>query len=78
MMNKKYTDIRVMGGEEEIREFLGLCALIQQLGAEGASGTISTVVDGDGSARLRFNVNGEELPGAQRDLSKDLKIHIGE
>ncbi len=47
-------DIRVSGGKPELRELLELLTKIQILGSIGSNRTIPVTVDGDGSARLRF------------------------
>lgn len=53
-MEQYYANIKVTGGKEEIDEFLQLLCKIQVLGSVGANRTIPVAVDGDGSARLRF------------------------
>lgn len=53
-MENYYVDIRVTGGKEEINELLVLLTKIQVLGSVGSNRTIPVTVDGDGSARLKF------------------------
>lgn len=53
-MENYYVDIRVTGGKEELNELLLLLTKIQVLGSVGSNRTIPVTVDGDGSARLRF------------------------
>lgn len=62
-MSNTYIDIRVVGQEPEIKEFISLCRVIQQLGRTGSSRDIKVSVDGDGSGRLAFYSinNGEEF-----------------
>ena len=56
MSEKKYLDVRVIGYEPEINEFITLIAVIQELGRQGASRDIQLSVDGDGSGRLKFQL----------------------
>lgn len=53
-MSKIYLDLRICGQEEEIKEFIHLCKVIQYLGRSGSSRDITVSVDGDGSGRLLF------------------------
>lgn len=59
-MENYYVDIRVTGGKEEISELLVLLTKIQVLGSVGSNRTIPVTVDGDGSARLRFETTSTE------------------
>lgn len=59
-MENYYVDIRVTGGKEEINELLVLLTKIQVLGSVGSNRTIPVTVDGDGSARLRFETTSTE------------------
>lgn len=47
-------DLRVVGQESEIKDFINLCKVIQQIGRNGSNRTIKLTVDGDGSGRLSF------------------------
>ncbi len=47
--------IEISGGNAEVLEFIALCAKIEILSSVGANRTIEVVVDGDGSADLKFN-----------------------
>ena len=51
---KQYIDLRIVGNEPELKEFLNLCCLISTFGAYGMSRGISVSVDGDGSGKLNF------------------------
>lgn len=55
-MTKFKTTIEVIGGQEEINEFVQLLAKIQTLGIIGANRTIPVSVDGDGSGQLTFKI----------------------
>ena len=59
-MENYYVDIRVTGGKEEINELLVLLTKIQVLGSVVSNRTITVTVDGDGSARLRFETTSTE------------------
>jgi len=81
---KKYVDIRVVGGEEELLEFADLCKIIQRLGRVGSNRDITITVDGDGSGRLSFygiengkftEFNSEKIDVDDKDL---MHVYIGE
>jgi hypothetical protein len=59
-MENYYVDIRVSGGKPELQELLELLIKIQILGSIGSNRTIPVTVDGDGSARLRFETTSTE------------------
>jgi hypothetical protein len=59
-MENYYVDIRVSGGKEELNELLVLLTKIQVLGSVGSNRTIPVTVDGDGSARLKFETTSTE------------------
>ena len=59
-MENYYLDVRVSGGKEEIQELLELLTKIQILGSVGSNRTIPVTLDGDGSARLRFETTSTE------------------
>jgi hypothetical protein len=69
MSNVKAT-IELVGNQEDVLSFIGLCAKIELLGIWGASRTIPVDVDGDGSARLRFNVEAEVKDKGKVDMIK--------
>ena len=77
MSNVKVT-IELVGNQDDVLSFIGLCAKIELLGIWGASRTIPVDVDGDGSARLKFNIQAEvenkgkvDLVQAWREKNKD-------
>jgi len=86
-VNKSF-DIRVVGQEPEIKEFINLCKVIQSLGRHGANRTIKLSVDGDGSGRLAFFGIGKEegrtkytdfnSNGIDVDSEEALDLYIGE
>jgi hypothetical protein len=70
---KSYIDLRIVGHDPELGEFLRICQLIQSFGTYGTSRKITISVDGDGSGRLLFglvNKDGkvEELPDVPHKL----------
>ena len=67
MSNVKVT-IELVGNQEDVLSFIALCAKIELLGIWGASRTIPVDVDGDGSARLRFNIEAEVENRGKVDL----------
>lgn len=64
----KKINIELIGNEEDVLSFVGLCAKIELLGIWGASRTIPVDVDGDGSARLNFKVEAEVENKGKVDL----------
>lgn len=83
--SKKYIDIRVIGSEPELTNFLGLCKLIQTFGTYGTSRTVKVIVDGDGSGHLRFSMleKSEEMdiPSFKKEElgeKEEFKVFIGE
>jgi hypothetical protein len=72
--------LEVMAQDEtELGEFLVLCAIIQALGEHGAHRVLSVDVDGDGSGRLTFIVNGAPVVRWDRfDPNNIKRITIGE
>jgi len=70
-MENYYVDIRVSGGKPELQELLELLTKIQILGSIGSNRTIPVTVDGDGSARLRFETTSTE--GDQIEKIKEFK-----
>lgn len=61
-------NIELVGNEEDVLSFVGLCAKIELLGIWGASRTIPVDVDGDGSGRLTFNIKAEVEGKGEIDL----------
>ena len=61
-MENKYVDIRVVGGNTEIHEFLNVLRFISHCGYAGAHREMKVSVDGDGSARMGFYVIDKEKP----------------
>lgn len=58
-----YADFRVTAQcEEDLAMFTRLCSVIQAAGDVGHCASLKVVVDGDGSGRYLFKVNGEDLP----------------
>ena len=82
-MPNRYMMLRVEGDEQALVEFLKMCAYMQRLGEVGASRNIVVAYDGDGAARLRFNVDGENLKsnveGSEDSIKtgRDIKVYIG-
>jgi hypothetical protein len=62
--------IQLVGNEEDVLSFIGLCAKIELLGIWGASRIIPVDVDGDGSARLRFSIESEVKNIGKVDMIK--------
>ena len=60
--------IELVGNQDDVLSFVGLCAKIELLGIWGASRTIPVDVDGDGSARLNFNIEAEVENKGKVDL----------
>lgn len=77
-MGMRYIDLRVIAGDVELGEFVALCNMIQLLGEKGANREIKLRVDGDGSARFRFEVNGEPLETLEYDINNLPQFYIGE
>lgn len=59
---KKYIDLRVEANETDLADFVKICGVIQYLGAIGASREVRIKVDGDGSARFSFSIDGQKIP----------------
>lgn len=60
--------IELVGNEEDVLSFVGLCAKIELLGIWGASRTIPVDIDGDGSARLKFDIKANVADKGEVDL----------
>ena len=67
-MEKVKVIIELVGNQEDVLSFIGLCAKIELLGMWGSSRTIPVNVDGDGSARLQFNIEAEVKDKGKVDL----------
>ncbi len=77
-MSQKYIELKVIGNEPELEEFLSLIHLIESFGRFGMSRKIEVTVDGDGSGRLSFyekNKDGDfvELPTFELDDLRKLE-----
>lgn len=74
--------MRVEANETDLIEFVRVCGVIQFLGNIGASRTLELYVDGDGSARFSFYMNGEKIPSTVIDTgenkNKFFKFYLGE
>ena len=84
-MKQYKLDLQVTGNAEDIREFLKFCGMIQYCCNIGASRDLICSIDGDGSARLGFNVKWgdkeefEQLKSTKFDTGKKPPtIYIGE
>lgn len=79
-MTKKYIELKVIAGEEEINEFVQLLAKISYLGDVGANRTIPLTVDGDGSGHMDFEVLDENGNNVVEQLKEKMrngeKIHL--
>lgn len=60
--------IELVGNEDDVLSFVSLCAKIELLGIWGASRTIPVDVDGDGSARLKFDIKANIVDKGEIDL----------
>lgn len=67
-MSNVKLNIELIGNEEDVLSFVGLCAKMELLGIYGASRTIPVDIDGDGSARLKFNIEAEVEGKGRVDL----------
>lgn len=67
-MSNVKVNIELVGNQEDVLSFVGLCAKIELLGIWGASRTIPVDIDGDGSARLKFNIEAEVKNKGKVDL----------
>jgi len=68
---KTKLDITVIGGKEEIKELLIVLSKIEWLGRIGAGRKIPIVVDGDGSADLKFYI--KNIPPSEDGKPVDSK-----
>lgn len=57
---KYHLDVRVIGRAKDIAQFLRLCKIMDMLGSQGSSRTIKVYYDGDGDARMKFEVEGDD------------------
>lgn len=73
-----YADFRVTAqSEEDLAMFARLCSVIQNAGDIGHCASLKVVVDGDGSGRYKFAVNGEELP-SNKEWKEEDALWLGE
>ena len=83
---KSFIDVRIVGFNTELGEFLRICQLIQSFGTYGTCRKITVTTDGDGSGRLQFGVldkdgKVEELPDVPHkilDEQQEFNLSIGE
>ena len=71
--------IEAMGNDEDLTALVHVLKTIENLCRQGASRRIEIIVDGDGSAALKFAFVGtdtSEVP--PKDPDSDLKFYIGE
>lgn len=68
--------LEVVGGKAEIIEFLELCSKIELLGSIGSSRELRVFVDGDGSARLRFET--PEKPKIYESYKNSIGVSFAE
>lgn len=66
----KYIELKVVASVPDLADLLVLLGVIQHLGEIGASRVIPLHVDGDGSARFTFYMNGEKINSIKVDASK--------
>ena len=58
---KRYSlDVRVIGRPKDLAHFLKLCKTMDMLGSQGSSRTIKVFYDGDGAARMKFQIQGDD------------------
>ena len=75
----KSVNIKVVGEERELLQFLSLCAKMDFLGSIGSSRDIDVFYDGDGSARLRFECIVSEINKSEEiDIILDMKARMSE
>ena len=73
-----YADFRVTARSmEDLLMFVRLCSVIQHAGDIGHCATLKVVVDGDGSGRYKFSVDGEDLP-SNKDWDEKDTLWLGE
>lgn len=61
MSERLYTNVKIIGTEKNIVNFVKLCKTMQQFGAVGHSDTINVWVDGDGASRMKFEFENKGL-----------------
>lgn len=75
---RKCVDIRVEADETDLAEFVKVCGAIQYLGNIGAHRDILLSVDGDGSARFKFSIDGRPIPIWGVSRTEVTKFYLGE
>jgi hypothetical protein len=77
---RKFIDLRVEANETDLMDFVKMCGIVQYLGAVGASREIRLKIDGDGSARFNFYIEGQKIPDTKVDTGHQdiFKVFIGE
>jgi len=76
---KKYIDMRIEADDTDLQDFVTICGAIQYLGAVGASRELRVKVDGDGSARFNFYIEGQKIPHTKLDIGHlPIKFYLGE
>lgn len=87
---KSYIDLRIVGHDTELGEFLRVCQLIQSFGTYGTHRKVTVSVDGDGSGRLKFGIvnkdgSVEDVPDVSHKIldemdskKEEFKLDIGE
>lgn len=75
-----YVDVRVTArNASDLAAFIQLCKTIENLGKIGASRDIRVLVDGDGSADLRFDFGDTDTDAVELpDIDDEIVIGIGE
>jgi hypothetical protein len=74
-----YTNIKVIAlTDTDLKDFLILLTVIQFLGEAGANREIKLRVDGDGSGRYKFEIDGEPLRVPPLNSNDLPGIYLGE
>ena len=79
-----YVNIQVSSHDEsDLATFIQFCKTIQNCCAHGASRTLSLIVDGDGSASLKFDFGATDVTGVEPINpsgmpNQEFKFYIGE
>lgn len=61
-MSVKTTIEVIATSQEDLKDFIRLLSCIQYCGRKGTSGNLNLMVDGDGSGRYNFLIDGKEIP----------------
>ena len=71
--------IEVMGADEDLAELVHALKTVENLCLQGASRKVELIVDGDGSAALKFAFLGTDTSEiTPKDIDSDLKFYFGE